>query len=431
MASTTVIVGAGEAGFHTASRLRESGFDGRVILINEEAGLPYQHPPLSKGFLAGKVGTDSLWFRPQAFYEKHEIDLLAGERVIRIDRMARTVKLMSGSAVPYNHLVLAIGAVARTLEVPGVELDGVHLLRTLSDAGVLVERLGAARNAVIIGGGFIGLEAAAVASSLGVEVAVIELLPRLMARAVSPAISEFYAEEHARWGERVLLGSGVRRIIGDARGHVIGVETSDHERLPADVVLVCIGVRPNVELARECGLAVGNGILVNEHLLTEDPNISAIGDCANFPSQFTDMPVRLESVQNAADQGRFVAARLVGNPAAYGSVPWFWSDQQDLKLQMVGLTIGHDQTVVRGDQAARSFSVFCFRNGKLLGVDSVNHPADHAAVRRLFGLALDQDTGLTPEQVSDEDFDLKSYVRARQASALSQASPTSIDAEGP
>jgi 3-phenylpropionate/trans-cinnamate dioxygenase ferredoxin reductase subunit len=330
--------------------------------------------------------------------------------------------------VPYDHLVLATGARARTLSVPGGELDGVLLLRTLSDARVLAERLGTARHAVILGGGFIGLEAAAVAGSLGAEVAVIELLPRLMARAVSPAISAFYADEHARWGERILLSSGVAQIIGDSRGTVIGVETSDHERLPADVVLVCIGVMPNVDLAEECGLAVGNGILVNEHLLTEDPSISAIGDCANFPSQFTDMPVRLESVQNAADQGRCVAARLVGKLAPYSAVPWFWSDQRDLKLQMVGVTIGHDQTVVRGDESARRFSVFCFRNGKLLGVDSVNHPADHAAVRRLFGLSLDRDTGLTPPQVADEDFDLKSFVRARQAGAPSQASPTSTDA---
>jgi 3-phenylpropionate/trans-cinnamate dioxygenase ferredoxin reductase subunit len=340
--------------------------------------------------------------------------------VTGIDRAGRTVALASGSAVPYDHLVLATGASARMLPVSGAELDGVLTLRTLTEAEALAERLRTAHHAVVIGGGFIGLEFAAVASSLDVEVTVIEVLPRLMARVVSPAISQFYTEEHTRWGERVLLSSGVTRITGDSGGRVAGVETSDGRRHPADIVLVCIGVRPNVELAEDCGLAVHDGIVVDKYLLTGDPKISAIGDCAKYPSQFTGTPVRLESVQNAADQGRCVATRLTGNPAPYSSVPWFWSDQRDLKMQLVGLTTGPDQTVVRGDPTARTFSAFCFRKGKLLGVESVNRPADHASVRRLFGLAQDLDAGLTPQQVADEDFDLKSYVRARRSSVLSQ-----------
>jgi 3-phenylpropionate/trans-cinnamate dioxygenase ferredoxin reductase subunit len=413
--SSAVIVGAGEAGFQAAASLREAGFDGRVILIGGEHHLPYQHPPLSKGFLGGKVSMESLWFRPHTFYDKHQIELLGGQRVTKIDRLGRTVALESGSSVRYDHLVLATGASPRMLSVPGADLDGVLLLRTLSDAQVLAERLRAARRVAIIGGGFIGLEVAAVASSLDVEVTLLEVLPRLMARAVSEAIADFYAREHTSWGERILLSSGVTRITGDSRGRVTGVETRDGRHHPADAALVCIGVRPNVELAEDCGLRVHNGILVDRSLLTGDPAISAIGDCANYPSQFTGVPVRLESVQNAADQGRCVATRLAGNATPYRSIPWFWSDQRDLKMQMVGITAGADKIVVRGDPTARSFSAFCFRENKLLGVESVNRPADHASVRRLFGLAQDLDAGLTPQQVADEDFDLKSYVRARQS----------------
>jgi 3-phenylpropionate/trans-cinnamate dioxygenase ferredoxin reductase subunit len=418
--ASVVIIGAGEAGFQTVASLREAGFDGRVILIGEEHRLPYQHPPLSKGFLAGKVELESVWFRPRTFYDKHGIDWLSGQRVTGIDRARRTVALASGSSESYDHLVLATGASARVLSVPGAELDGVLPLRTLTDAETLAERLATARQAVVIGGGFIGLEVAAVASSLNVEVTVIELLPRLMARVVSEAIAEFYAAEHMRWGERVLLSSGVTRIIGDSRGRVAGVEMSGGRHHPADIVLVCIGVRPSVELAVDCGLPVENGIVVDEHLLTEDPAISAIGDCANYPSQFTGTRVRLESVQNAADQGRYVAARLTGNAAPYRSIPWFWSDQRDLKMQIVGLTTGPDKIVVRGDPTARSFSAFCFRNNKLLGVESVNRPADHGAVRRLFGLAQDLDAGLTAQQVADEEFDLKACVRARQSAVASK-----------
>jgi 3-phenylpropionate/trans-cinnamate dioxygenase ferredoxin reductase subunit len=407
-----VIVGAGQAGFQAAASLREAGFDGRVVLIGEEPCLPYQRPPLSKSFLAGMADLETLWFRPRAYYDRHNIELLEGQRATRIDRARRTVVRASAPAVPYDHLVLATGASARALPVPGADLDGVLPLRTLIDAQLLVRRLGTARHAVVIGGGFIGLEFAAVAGSLGVEVTVIEALPRLMARAVSSEISQFYVDEHAGWGGRILLGSGVARITGDASGCVTGVETYDGQHHPADIVLVAIGVRPNVELAAECGLAVDNGIVVDEYLLTHDARISAIGDCTNFPSQFADVPVRLESVQNAADQARCLAARLTGKPAPYRSVPWFWSDQRDLKLQMAGLTMGHDRTVLRGNAAARSFSVLCFKQGKLLGVESVNRPSDHMAVRRLFGVAPDLIAGLTLEQVTGEGFDLKSYVQA-------------------
>ncbi|MGH2693387.1 MAG: NAD(P)/FAD-dependent oxidoreductase [Actinomycetota bacterium] len=409
--SSVVIIGTGHAGFQTAASLRETGFDGEVLLVGDEPRLPYQRPPLSKGFLTGKTSIESLWFRPRTFYEKHEIDLLLGERAVLVDRARRQVTLASGASVRYHHLVLATGSSPRTLNIPGTHLDGVLTLRTLTDSEALAERLGTARHAVVIGGGFIGLEFAAVAGSVGVEVAIVEMLPRLMARAVSPDMSAFYAEEHVKWGARVLLGRHVARLIGEARGRLTGVETSDGERLPADVALVAVGIRPNVELAEACGLLVDDGVVVNEHLLTNDPRISAAGDCANYPTPSRPR-VRLESVQNAADHGGCVAARLAGHGAPYRAVPWFWTDQRDLRMQMAGLTAGHDQTVVRGDPKARSFSVFCFERGRLLGAESVNRPADHMAVRLLTGAARDGDCELTPEQAADEAFDLKSYARS-------------------
>jgi 3-phenylpropionate/trans-cinnamate dioxygenase ferredoxin reductase component len=414
--STVVVVGSGQAGFQTAASLRGAGFDGRVVLVGDEPGLPYQRPPLSKAFLSGKAGHEALWFRPRAFFDKHSIDLRDGDGVTAIDRATSTVHLASGAAEHYDHLVLATGARARTLRAPGADLAGVVALRTLAHAEHLAERLATVRHAVVVGGGFIGLEFAAVASELGVEVTVLEALPRLMARAVSSEISDFYTRAHEDWGVRIRLSNGVTALAGDERGHVREVVTSDGTRLAADLVVVGVGVEPNADLAAGAGLAVDNGIVVDEHLLTGDPRISAVGDCANFPSQFTGSPIRLESVQNAADQARCVAARLTGDPAPYTSVPWFWSDQRDLKLQMVGLNSGHDQVVIRGDVDQRKFSAFCFRHGRLLGVESVNRPADHMAARKLLAATPDLIADLTPEQVADPSFDLKAYAKEHSPS---------------
>jgi 3-phenylpropionate/trans-cinnamate dioxygenase ferredoxin reductase subunit len=406
-APVVAIIGAGQAGFQAAASLRDTGFAGRVVLIGDEPVVPYQRPPLSKSYLAGQSGVDDLWLRPAEFYAKQQIDLFYGDPVTAIDREQRRVVLASGVEFSWDHLVFASGAGCRPLAVPGAELDGVLALRTLADADALRQRLNEAREVVVIGAGFIGLEFAAVALARGTMVHIIEVTRQPMGRVVSEPVSRFFTEAHIGWGAEVALGTGVVRILG-AGGRVIGVETTDGRRIPADLVLICIGVIPNAELARNAGLAVDDGVVVDEYLVTSDPAISAIGDCANFPTPFAPVRVRLESVQNAVDQGRCIADRLAGRPAPYQKVPWFWSDQGNLKLQIAGITIGHDTSVLRGDPADRNFSVFCFRGGRLIGVESVNRTADHVIARRL----LAGDPLLSPEQAADEGFDLRAHARS-------------------
>jgi 3-phenylpropionate/trans-cinnamate dioxygenase ferredoxin reductase component len=406
MASPVVaIVGAGQAGFQTASSLRQEGFDGRVVLIGDEPGLPYQRPPLSKSYLAGESGLDELWLRPEAFYEKQGIDLVTGETVTAIDRPRRRLRLASGGEIACDHLVLATGARFRPLPVPGAELEGVLPLRTLADADLLRERLAEASEVVVVGAGFIGLEFASVALAAGAAVHIVEITHHPMGRVVSAATSQFFTGAHRGWGATVSLGTGISRILS-AAGRLSAVETTDGRVLPADLVLVCIGVVPNAELAGDAGLAVDNGIVVDEYLATGATPISAIGDCANFPTRFAGGRVRLESVQNGVDQARAVAARIAGKPAPYDKVPWFWSDQAELKLQIAGITIGHDASFIRGDPESGSFSVFCYRGDRLIGVESINRPADHIAARRL----LVGDPRLAPEQAADTSYDLRAHA---------------------
>ena len=307
-----VIVGTGQAGFQVAASLRQEGFAGRIAMIGDEPVPPYQRPPLSKSYLAGESGLDELWLRPETFYAQHRIDLLAGETVTAIDRAGHRVRLASGGELVWDHLVLATGARFRPLAVPGAELDGVLPLRTLADADILRERLDRAQEVVVVGAGFIGLEFASAAIARGAAVHIVEVTQQPMGRVVSATISKFFTDAHRRWGAQISLGSGVTRILGTG-GRVTGIETTDGRHLPADLVLICIGVIPNAELARDAELAVDNGIVVDQHLATADPAILAIGDCANFPTPFAVGRVRLESVQNAVDQGRCVAAYIRGN----------------------------------------------------------------------------------------------------------------------
>jgi 3-phenylpropionate/trans-cinnamate dioxygenase ferredoxin reductase subunit len=404
--AVVAVVGAGQAGFQAAASLRQEGFEGRIVVIGDEPVLPYQRPPLSKSYLARESALDELWLRPESFYTTHEIELLADQTVTAVDRRGRRLRLASGGEISWDHLVLATGARFRPLPVPGAELDGVLPLRSLADADFLRERLEQAREVVVVGAGFIGLEFASVAIARGAAVHIVEITQQAMGRVVSAAISRFFADAHARWGATISFGTGIARILG-AGGRVTAVETTDGRRLGADLVLVCIGVIPNAELAAAAGLAVDNGIVVDECLLTRDPAVFAVGDCANFPTPFAVGRVRLESVQNAVDQGRSVAAHIAGKPAAYDKVPWFWSDQGDLKLQIAGITVGHDAAVLRGDPEARHFSVFCYRAGRLIGVESVNQTADHVAARRL----LAGDPELTPQQAADESYDLRAHAR--------------------
>jgi 3-phenylpropionate/trans-cinnamate dioxygenase ferredoxin reductase subunit len=406
-----IIVGAGHAGFQLAASLRQHGFAGGIALISDEPVLPYQRPPLSKEYLDGKIGLDLLLMRPEAFYRDHRIDYLPGTGVSEIDRAGKTVHLVSGERLPYGHLVLATGARNRVPPLPGVELDGVCYLRTLAETDLLRDRLAAAENVVIIGAGFIGLEFAAVARGHGKSVHIVELTDRAMGRVVSHATSGFFAEAHRRTGVAFSFGAQVAGIAG-GRGRIEHVELADGTKLPADLVLVSIGVRPNEELATAAGLEVANGIVVNDELLTGDGNISAIGDCAAFPCQHAaGQPTRLEAVQNAADHARCVADRFVGKPHPYTALPWFWSEQGPLRLQIAGLTQGHDRTVLRGAVESGEFSVFCYKDGALLGVESINRPADHAHARRLLAAGRQ----VTPEQAADASFDLRAAATARAA----------------
>jgi len=410
MPSGVVIVGSGQGGYQTAASLRTEGYAGRITLIGEEPHLPYQRPPLSKAFMLGKQEKHQLALRPEAFYASNRIELRAGERVESIDTSLARVRLASGSSVEFDSLVLATGARNRPLPVAGADLDGVCYLRTLDESVAIRQRLADAQQVVVIGGGFIGLELAAAARTLDKNVTLVEALPRLMARAVAPVVSEFFLQTHSAHGVAILLNTGCARILGD--GRVTGVELGDGSRLPADLVIVGIGVMPNAELARDAGLAVGNGIVVDSQLQTMPsspmaPRIYAIGDCAEFPSSFTGTRVRLESVQNCVDHAACVARSIAGRPAAYSATPWFWSDQYDVRLQMAGLSQGFDQTVLRGDPASAKFSVLFFASDRLLSVDSINRPADHLAARKLIASGA----AITPAQAADESFDLKSLSR--------------------
>jgi 3-phenylpropionate/trans-cinnamate dioxygenase ferredoxin reductase subunit len=402
---TVVIAGAGHAGFQVAASLRQHGYDGRVCLINDEAHLPYQRPPLSKAYLKGEGRPDSLMFRPDKFYHDQNIELIA-DRAVSIDRGARKLLLASGAALEYAHLVLATGARNRLLDIPNANLADVLYLRILDESEALRLRIASARHVVVIGAGFIGLEFAATARAKGLEVDVIELGARVMARAVTAEISDYFQERHTAAGIRIHLGVQATSIESDGT-HVTGVSLSDGRHVPADLVVVGVGVSPNVELAAAAGLPVAAGIIVDEQLLTADPAISAIGDCALFASPRFGGSLRLESVQNATDHARCVAARLTGDAKTYDGQPWFWSDQGDDKLQIAGLTTGYDRVVVRGDRAQRSFSAFCYKAGHLVGIESVNRAADHVFGRKILGT----DKSITPEQAADLSFDLKAALK--------------------
>jgi 3-phenylpropionate/trans-cinnamate dioxygenase ferredoxin reductase subunit len=394
---SVVIVGAGHAGVQAAVSLREEGYEGDIVLWSAEKDLPYQRPPLSKAFLKGEMDIHGLPLRAEALFREQRIDLRLGVRATRIDRASRRVELSDGAGIEYGHLILATGARQRRLQVPGVDLPGVYVLRDIADATAIRERLGAGRKVVIIGAGFIGLEIAATATSLGAEATIVEIA-RPMGRAVSPIMSDFFLKAHAAFGARFRLGLGVAAIEGRERAESVAL--TDGEALSADMVVVAVGVV--AEDALECA----NGVMVDEHLRTSDPAISAIGDCADFPHAALGFRTRLESVQNAVDQGRSVAARLAGKPEPYDELAWFWSDQRDLKLMIAGLPHGVDQWVVRGDPATRAFSTFGFRAGTLAVVESVNRAGDHAAAKRIIGRKP-----LTPGEAADPAFDLRALAK--------------------
>ncbi|MBB5539153.1 NAD(P)/FAD-dependent oxidoreductase [Rhizobium giardinii] len=404
MTQEIVIIGAGQGGFQLALSLRQSGFAGRVTLIGNEGCAPYQRPPLSKAYLMGKLDAAGLAFRPESFFPENAIDRIDAAAT-GIDRHAQTVLIEGGRSIRYDVLVLATGARRRELNVGGSSLNGLYGLATRADADSIKAALSPDRRAVVVGAGFIGLEFASVARHLGMEVTVIDAASRVMARAVSPAMSAYFEDFHTNAGTCLLLDDGLSHLEGQD-GRVTGVVTASGERLAADLVVAGVGVIPNDELAAEAGLEVQNGVVVDDHLVTSDPKIFSIGDCASFVHAETALRLRLESVQNATDQARALSIRLVtGQAVRYTAVPWFWSDQGEHKLQIAGLSIGCDAFVEKRDD--NGISVFCFRQDRLVAVESVNRVADHMAARRLLGTGA---RGPSISTVNDVGFSLKSFV---------------------
>jgi 3-phenylpropionate/trans-cinnamate dioxygenase ferredoxin reductase subunit len=407
-----VIVGAGQAGIQVADSLRTEGFGGAITVLGDESAVPYERPPLSKNYLTDPGDPLVPSLRGEKFFAEQQISLRLGATVTCIDRDSRTVLLNDGSALSYSRLVLATGAANRDLGVPGADFAGVHGLRTLADAEALRRALGTARSAVVVGAGFIGLEFAAAARKRGVDVTVLEAAERPMARAVSPEMSSYMADAHRRMGTDLRMPEGLAALTGRGGSVAAALGTSGRE-YPADLVVLAVGVRPRDELARESGLAVDDGIVVDEHLRTSDPAILAVGDCASSPGDGAGTRLRLESVQNATDQGRRAAAAILSGTAGNAEVPWFWSNQGPLRLQIAGVRRPGDSAVVNGDVAGGRFSVLCYREGRLVAVESLNKPADHVAARRV----LATDVWPTAEQVADPDFSLKAHVNQLAAAA--------------
>jgi 3-phenylpropionate/trans-cinnamate dioxygenase ferredoxin reductase component len=404
MSDPIIVVGAAQAGLQLAESLRAEGYDGPLLLIGDEPHPPYQRPPLSKAFLLGEMAEDRLVLRgPDALAAK-QIDLMTGVRVSAIDRAARTVMLSDGRSLTYRGLALTTGSRARTLSLPGADLAGILVLRTTEDSRRIADGIAKAQRVVVVGGGFIGLEIAAAASKAGKPVVVIEALERLLARTSTPVISNFFHELHTAHGVDIRLDTQVTGFVGD--GHVAGVTTADGATHKGDLVVVGVGIIPNTELAQACGLACDRGIVVDDCARTSDPLIVAAGDCT-ARRRGDGTLLRLESVQNAIEQAKSGAAALLGKERPFTAAPWFWSDQYDVRLQMAGLTAGHDQTVVRGSIPERKFSLFYFKGDKLLAVDSINRAPDHTAARRL----LDAGRSPTPEQAADEKFSLVSLAK--------------------
>lgn len=381
MTETALILGGGQAGAQAAASLRQEGFGGRILLIGAEPLLPYQRPPLSKAFLAGELPRERLLIKPEAFYRQADVEPVLGVAATALDVQARLLTLGDGQQRAFDQLLFATGGRPRQLDCPGADHPRLHYLRTVADVDQMRPAFVAGARLVIIGAGYIGLEVAAVAAKHGLRVTVLEAAPRALARVTSPEVSEFFQRIHAEAGVEIRCNTGVARIEGTA--DLARVITDDGEGLDAELVLAGIGLLPNVELAQAAGIACDNGILVDELGNTSAAGILAAGDCANHPNAIYACRFRLESVHNAIEQAKTAAATMAGKHKPYAQVPWFWSDQYDIKLQTAGMNRGYDRVVVRGDPATRSFAVFYLQANRLLAVDAINRPAEFILARTL------------------------------------------------
>ena len=383
MQDTIVVAGGGHAAAQVVDSLRRDGYAGRLVMVCGEQALPYQRPPLSKKFLGGELEAERLPIRPASFYENIRCELMLGNPVVEIDAKGRKLKLSDGGSLGYDKLVLAIGGHARPLPVPGANLPGVHVLRTIEDVEAIRARIKPGVRVAVVGAGYIGLECAATFRKLGLDVTVIEMMDRVMNRVVAPEMSDFYQSEHTGHGVSVLTDRKVEAFWG--YDSVAAVECTDGTQVPADLVIVGIGLVPNCALAESAGLKCNDGIAVDAHCRTSDPDIYAIGDCCSHPSPRYARRIRLESVDNAFEQAKSAAANICGKEMPHDKTPWFWSDQYELKLQIVGLSQHYDKIVLRGDPAKRSFSCCYLRDGELIALDAVNHGKDFMAARKLIG----------------------------------------------
>lgn len=401
-----VVAGSGQAGVELAASLRQRGYEGRIVLVGDEPDLPYQRPPLSKDFLKSEDSAP-LPIKAESFYDSQDIELRRSVTAVAIDRAARRLLLQSGEGLDYDHLVLATGARNRMPQVEGLTPADIMELRTLAHAHALSARLDTLGHVTVLGGGFIGLEVASLLRQRGVEVDLLEASDRLMGRVLSRETGDYFRRFHEGLGARLRFGTRAEKV--ERQGGKYAISVSDGSSLHSDAIMVAVGVLPNEEIAGAAGLELNNGVVVDDRLVTSDPAISAIGDCAAHPNPFGIGMVRLESVQNAVDQARCVAARLTGDDSSYDSLPWFWSNQGSARLQIAGLSLGADHAVTRGDPGSGSFSVFLYREGRLVTVESVNRPGEHMAARRI----LSARATVEPEIAADGSVDLKELMPKR------------------
>ena len=401
MTENVVIAGAGHAAGQVVASLRQKKFAGRIVLIGEESWLPYQRPPLSKKFLAGALSAERLYFKPASFYDDPDIEVHLGTRITAIDRDACSVISGDGDVFTYDKLVLALGSRPRTLSLPGADLAGIHYLRGIDDVLKIQAEIRSGQRLVIVGAGYIGLEVAAVTAMLGVDVTVVEMEERVMSRVVSPQLSEFYQQEHQAHGVTLKLSTGTSGFSGSKKLQYVLLDNGD--KLAADLVVVGVGIVPNIELADAAELETENGIVVDDHCRTSDAKIYAVGDCTFHPNAVLGRSLRLESVHNALEQAKTAASNICGEEATYAQVPWFWSDQYDLKLQIVGLSQGYDEVVMRGDPLTRSFACLYLRDGQLIAVDAVNSPKDFMQSKALIA----NRARIDPRQLANTEVALK------------------------
>jgi 3-phenylpropionate/trans-cinnamate dioxygenase ferredoxin reductase subunit len=405
MPDRIVIIGAGQAAAQAVDTLRKKGHSGSLTVVGDEPYPPYQRPPLSKKYLAGTFERDRLIIRHDAFYAEHNVDTRWGRRALRLDRTAQRVELDDGAALPYDALLLATGSTPRKLNLPGADLAGAHYLRTIADVEHIRDDAARAKRAVIVGGGYIGLEVAATLRELGLAVTVIEMADRVMNRVVCEPVSRFYEAQHRAHGVDLLLSARLESLVAGGN-RVRAVRCSGVGDIDAELVVIGVGVTPVDDLARAAGLACDNGIVVDAHCRTSDPAIYAAGDCAQQTNKHYSVRVRLESVDNAFEQANTAALNMLGIATEHDKIPWFWSDQYDLKMVIVGLAQGHDQVMLRGDLAAKAFSACYLRAGELIAIDTVNHTKDQLAARKLIAARARPD----PAKLADPSIALKDCV---------------------